>query len=186
MRPLAEAAWSWGYARSALSKSTVARWLKAAALKPHRVQRWFHSPDPEFRRKVRRVVRWYLRPPQGTSVVCVDEKTQVQILERLHPGRPLRAGQPLRVEDEYRRHGTLAILAGWDVRSGRVVLHVRRQRRDHEFLELLKTLRRHWPQGRLVIILDNLSIHTTPAVHEWLATQVWRVRFEFSPCMRPG
>jgi transposase len=181
VRALAEAARSWGYTKSALSKSTVARWLNAAVLKPHRVQRWLHSPDPDFRRKVRRVVRWYLRPPRGTRVVCVDEKTQVQILERVHPGRPLRAGQPQRVEDEYRRHGTLAILAAWDVRSGRVMLHVRRQRRGREFLELLKTVRRRWPTGRLVIILDNLSIHTTPEVQAWLRDQAGRVRFEFLP-----
>lgn len=181
LRPLAEAARSWGYTRGALSKSTVARWLKAAALKPHRVQRWLHSPDPDFRRKVRRVVRWYLRPPRGTRVVCVDEKTQVQILERLHPGRSLRAGHPVRVESEYRRHGTLAILAAWDVRRGGVVLHVRRRRRSREFLELLKTVRAHWPRGRLVIILDNLSIHTTPDIQAWLNTQDGRVRFEFLP-----
>jgi len=181
VRPLAAAVRSWGYIRSAIGKSTVARWLKAAALKPHRVQRWLHSPDPEFRRKVRRVVRWYLRPPRRTRVVCVDEKTQVQILERLHPGRPLRAGQPQRIEDEYRRHGTLAILAAWDVRSGRVVLHVRRRRRSREFVDLLNAIRRRWPQGRLVIILDNLSIHSTPEVQAWLTAQAGRVRFEFLP-----
>lgn len=91
-----------------ISKSTVGRWLKRAALKPHRVRRWLHSPDPEFRRKVRRVVRWYLRPGRRTPVVCVDEKTQVQILERLHPGRPVTPGRPARQEEHYRRHGTLA------------------------------------------------------------------------------
>jgi hypothetical protein len=89
VRPLAEAATTWGYLRGRLGKSTVARWLKQATLKPHRIQRWLHSPDPECRLKVRRVVRWCLRPPRGTRVICVDEKTQVQILERLHPGRPL-------------------------------------------------------------------------------------------------
>ena len=181
VRPLAEAATTWGYLRGRLSKSTVARWLNQAALKPHRIQRWLHSPDPEFRLKVRRVVRWYLRPPRGTRVICVDEKTQVQILERLHPGRPLAPQRPQRIEDVYRRHGTLAILAGFEVRTGRVVLHVRRQRRGQEFLALLKTLRRHWPRGRLVIVLDNLSIHTTPEVRAWLRAQQGRVRFEFLP-----
>jgi len=181
VRPLAEAATTWGYLRGRLSKSTVARWLKQAALKPHRITRWLHSPDPEFRLKVRRVVRWYLRPPRGTRVICVDEKTQVQILERLHPGRPMAAQQPQRIEDVSRRHGTLAILAGFDVRAGRVLLHVRRQRRGREFLALLQALRRHGPRGRLVIVLDNLSIHTTPEVRAWLAAQQGRVRFEFLP-----
>src|SRR2546428_2478872 len=112
LRPLAEAAGTWGYLRRPVSKSTVGRWLKRAALKPYRVRRWLHSPDPEFRLKVRRVVRWYLRPPRRTHVVCVDEKTQVQILERLHPGRPASPGRPARQEEHYRRHGVLAILAG--------------------------------------------------------------------------
>src|SRR5437879_2795479 len=97
LRPLAEAAGTWGYLRRPVSKSTVGRWLKRAALKPYRVRRWLHSPDPEFRLKVRRVVRWYLRPPRRTHVVCVDEKTQVQILERLHPGaQRVRAGRRAR------------------------------------------------------------------------------------------
>jgi transposase len=181
LRPLAEAASTWGYVHQRLSKSTAGRWLKQAALKPHRVQRWLHSPDPEFRPKLRRVVRWYLRPPRGTRVICVDEKTQVQILERLHPGRPMAARRPQRIEDVYRRHGTLAILAGFDVRSGKVLLRVRRRRRGVEFLELLKALRARWPHGRLVIVLDNLSIHTTPDVLEWLAAQHGRVLFEFLP-----
>jgi transposase len=181
LRPLAEAATTWGYIRPTVSKSTVGRWLKVAALKPHRVQRWLHSPDPDFRRKVRRVVRWYLRRRRGLRVLCVDEKTQVQVLDRLHPGRPMGPGHPERLEDQYRRHGTLAVLAGWDVRTGRVVAVVRRHRRGQEFLQLLSRLRRVWPRGRLVIILDNLSIHTTPAVRAWLAAQDGRVRFEFLP-----
>ena len=80
---------------------------------------------------------------------------------------PMRPGHLERLEDQYRRHGTLAVLAGWDVRTGRVVAVVRRRRRGQEFLQLLRRLRRVWPRGRLVIILDNLSIHTTPAVRAW-------------------
>jgi transposase len=159
----------------------VGRWLKQAALKPHRVRRWLHSPDPQFRLKVRRVVRWYLRPPRGTRVICVDEKTQVQVLERLHPGRWLAPHRPQRIDDTYRRHGTLAILAGFDVRSGEVVLVVRRRRRSREFLQLLEALRARWPRERLVIVLDNLSIHDTPEVRAWLDAQHGRVRFEFLP-----
>lgn len=181
LRPLAEAATTWGYIRPTVSKSTVGRWLKAAALKPHRIQRWLHSPDPDFRRKVRRVVRWYLRRRRGLRVLCVDEKTQVQVLDRVHPGHPMHPGHPERLEDQYRRHGTLAVLAGWDVRTGRVVALVRRRRRGQEFLQLLGRLRRVWPRGRLVIILDNLSIHTTPEVRTWVAAQDGRVRFEFLP-----
>jgi len=181
LRPLAEAAGTWGYLRRPVSKSTVGRWLKRAALKPYRVRRWLHSPDPEFRLKVRRVVRWYLRPPRRTHVVCVDEKTQVQILERLHPGRPASPGRPARQEEHYRRHGVLAILAGLHVRSGRVLARVRRRRSRREFLELLKALRGRYPHGRLVVVLDNLSIHTTPEIRAWLAAQQGRVRFEFLP-----
>src|SRR5919106_974487 len=110
--PLAEAAGTWGYLRRPVSKSTVGRWLKRAALKPYRVRRWLHSPDPDFRLKVRRVVRWYLRPPR----------------------RPVSPGRPARQEEHYRRHGVLAILAGLHVRSGRVLARVRRRRSGREFL----------------------------------------------------
>ncbi len=181
LRPLAQAAYTWGYLRGRVSKSTVGRWLNQAALKPHRIRRWLHSPDPEFRRKVRRLVRLYLRPPRGARVLCVDEKTQVQILERLHLGRPLAPRQPERLEVHYRRHGTVAILAGLDVRSGQVVGRVRRRRRHQEFLQLLQALRTRWPRGTLIIVLDNLSIHTTPQIHAWRQAQAGRVRFEFLP-----
>lgn len=181
LRPLAEAAYTWGYLRGRISKSTVGRWLSQALLKPHRVRRWLHSPDPEFRRKLQRIVRLYLRPPRGSRVLCVDEKTQVQILEHLHPGRPLAPGRPQRIAAHYRRHGTVAILAGLDVRTGQVVVRVRRRRRHQEFLELLKALRARWPRGTLILVLDNLSIHTTPEVRAWLQDQAGRVRFEFLP-----
>jgi len=181
LRPLAEAVYTWGYVRRQVSKSTVGRWLSQAALKPHRVRRWLHSPDPEFRSKLRRIVRLYLHPPRGTRVICVDEKTQVQILERLHAGRPPAPGRPQRLDAHYRRHGTVAILAGLDVRSGQVVVRVRRRRRHHEFLDLLHALRARWPRGKLMIVLDNLSVHTTPAVQAWLRAQAGRVRFEFLP-----
>lgn len=181
LRPLAEALYRWGYLHARISWSTVGRWLRQAVLKPHRVRRWLHSPDPEFRHKVRRVVRLYLHPRRGARVICVDEKTQVQVLERLHPGRPLAPGQPQRIEADYRRHGTLAVLAGLEVRSGQVVLKVRRRRRHQEFLELLQALRRRWPRGKLIIVLDNLSIHTTPELHTWLRAQAGKVRLEFLP-----
>jgi transposase len=180
VRPLAAAAVQWNFVR-AISKSTVHRWLSQADLKPHRVRRWLHSPDPDFRLKVRRVVRLYLRPPRGARVVCVDEKTQQQILERVHPTRPAAPGRPARIEQTYRRHGILAVLAGLDVRSGHVTVVVRHRRRHREFLELLQVLRRRWPRGRLIIVADNLSIHTHPNVHAWLAAQDGQVQLVFLP-----
>jgi transposase len=181
LRPLAEAAGRWRFVRQPVSKSTVGRWLQQASLKPHRVRRWLHSPDPDFRLKVRRVVRLYMNPPHGTRVICVDEKTQIQILERLHPGRPMGRGRPQRIEEHYRRHGILAVLGGWDVRKGQIVVKVRRRRRACEFLELLQAIRCRWPRGRLVIVADNLSTHKTPAIRTWIAAQAGRVRFEFLP-----
>jgi transposase len=181
LRPLAEAAVSWKYVRQSLSKSTVARWLQEADLKPHRVQRWLHSPDPDFRVKVRRICRLYRHPPRGSRVICVDEKTQIQILERLHPDRSVASGRLQRIEEHYRRHGVLAVLAGLDVRSGATVTHVRHRRRRQEFLELLKAIRCRWPRGRLIIVLDNLSVHTAPEIKAWLHEQRGRVRFVFLP-----
>ena len=180
VRPLARAAEQWNFVRS-ISKSTVHRWLSDADLKPHRVRRWLHSPDPDFRAKVRKIVRLYLHPPRGARVICADEKTQQQILERVHPARPVQPGSPTRIEQTYRRHGTLAILAGFDVRTGRVTVMVRRRRRHQEFLELLQALRRRWPRGRLIIVVDNLSIHAHPAVRVWLMAQEGRARLEFLP-----
>jgi len=180
VRALTQAAVAWGLIRS-VSKSTVQRWLSQAQLKPHRVRRWLHSPDPEFRQKVRRVVGLYVRPPRGARVICADEKTQQQILERVHPARPMTAGLPTRLEQIYRRHGVVAILAGLDVRTGQVVVRVRRRRRQQEFLELLRAVRRRWPHGKLVIVVDNLSIHTPPKVRAWVAAQAGRVRLEFLP-----
>ena len=180
VRALTQAAVAWGLIRS-VSKSTVQRWLSQAQLKPHRVRRWLHSPDPEFRKKVRRIARLYVHPPRGVRVICADEKTQQQILERVHPARPMASGRPTRWEQTYRRHGVVAILAGLDVRTGRVVVRVRRRRRQQEFLELLRALRRRWPRGILVIVVDNLSIHTPPKVSAWVAAQAGRVRLEFLP-----
>lgn len=180
IRPLARAAVQWGFVRS-ISRSTVHRWLSQADLKPHRVRRWLHSPDPQFRRKVRNIVRLYLRPPRGARVLCVDEKSQRQILEHLHPARPMQPGGPTRLEQTYRRHGIVAVLAGLDIRSGHVIPLVRRRRRHQEFLDLLQALRRRWPRGGLIVVVDNLSIHTPPHVQTWLAAQQGRVRLEFLP-----
>lgn len=180
VRPLARAATEWSFVRS-ISKSTVHRWLSQADLKPHRVRRWLHSPDPEFRAKVRRIVRLYLRPPRGTRVVSVDEKTQQQILEAVHPARPMRPGRPTRIEQTYRRHGVVATLAGLDVRTGQVTLVVRHRRRHQEFLDLLGTLRRRWPRGRLIIVADNLSIHTHPNVRAWVTDPQYGVQLVFLP-----
>lgn len=180
VRPLAQAAAQWGFVRS-ISKSTVQRWLSQVDLKPHRVRRWLHSPDPEFRRKVHTIVRLYLRPPRGGRVICVDEKSQRQVLEHLHRVRPMRPGVPTRIEQTYRRHGIVAVLAGFDVRTGKVTHLVRRRRRHQEFLELLQVLRRRWPKGRLIVVVDNLSIHTHSNVKSWLAGQRGQVRLEFLP-----
>jgi len=180
VRPLARAAPEWSFVRS-ISKSTVHRWLSQADLKPHRVRRRLHSPDPEVRAKVRRIVRLSWRPPRGARVVCVDEKTQQQILEAIHPPRPMRPGAPTRIEQTYRRPGNVATLAGLDVRTGQITLVVRRRRRHQEFLDLLQALHRRWPRGRLIIVADNLSIHTHPAVAAWVATQQGRVQLVFLP-----
>jgi transposase len=180
IRPLARAAMQWGFVRR-ISKSTVHQWLSDADLKPHRVRRWLHSPDPDFRAKLRRVVRLYLRPPRGARVICADEKTQQQILERLYPTRPMQPGRPTRIEQTYRRHGVVAVLAGLDVRTGHVTLVVRPHRRHQEFLQLLVRLRRSWPKGRLLVVVDNLSIHTHSHFADWLRSQQGRVQLVFLP-----
>ncbi len=118
LRPLVQAAVQWGLIR-AISKSTVHRWLSQAEVKPHRVRRWLHSLDPEFRRKLQRIVRLYLHSPRGARVLCVDEKCQRQIQEHLHPVRPLAPGTTVRIEQTYRRTGQWPSSRGWMSEAGR-------------------------------------------------------------------
>jgi hypothetical protein len=123
-----------------LSKTEIRRILRDEQLRPHRVRMWLHSPDPGFRRKVRAICDLYCQPPKRATVLCIDEKTGMQALERTHPFRPARPGRDGRLEFEYKRHGTRALIAAFDTQTGRVFARCGRKRREKDLLRFMEAL----------------------------------------------
>jgi transposase len=164
-----------------LSKSTVQRILTQAHLKPHRLERYLASDDPDFESKAADIIGLYLDPPQPAAVFCVDEKTAIQALDRLDPVLPLSPGRAERHGFEYYRHGTLSLYAALDVKTGKVEGKTAKRHTSAEFIvflwELVKKAR--WAK-QIHIVLDNLSAHKTKAVEEFLE-QNPKVRFHFTP-----
>ncbi len=164
-----------------LSKSTVQRILAQAKLKPHRLERYMASDDPDFEAKAADVIGLYLNPPQHAAVFCVDEKTAIQALDRLDPVLPLSPGRAERHGFEYYRHGTLSLYAALDVKTGRVEGQTARRHTSAEFISFVTALvsKARWAR-EIHIVLDNLSAHKTAAVQEFLAANP-KVRFHFTP-----
>lgn len=164
-----------------LSKSTVQRIWARARLKPHRLERYMASPDPEFETKAADIIGLYLNPPQHAAVFCVDEKTAIQALDRKDPRLPLSPGRAERQGFEYYRHGTLSLYAALNVKSGKVKGRTAARHTSTEFVNFLTGLVRHARWAREIhIILDNLSAHKTAAVEAFLEKHP-KVRFHFTP-----
>jgi transposase len=156
---------------SAMSDHSVRRIWRAFGLKPHRSESFKLSKDPMFVEKVRDIVGLYLDPPQKAVVLCVDEKSQTQALERSQPVLPLRPGQPERRAHDYVRHGTLSLFAAYDAATGRVLARCHRQHRHQEFLKFLEGIDETYPEEpgtELHLILDNYATHKVPKVQRWL------------------
>ena len=152
-----------------LSQSTVSRIWRAFGLKPHRSETFKLSPDPLFIEKVHDVVGLYLDPPEHAMVLCVDEKSQVQALERTQPVLPMRFGQVEKNTWDYVRHGTTTLFAALDTATGHVIGSVRRRHRTQEFLKFLKKIDAEVPDHLDVhLVLDNYTTHKTEAVKRWL------------------
>jgi transposase len=167
--------------RSGLSQSTVSRIWRAFGLQPHRAETFKLSTDPQFIEKVRDVVGLYLDPPERALVLCVDEKSQIQALDRSQPILPLLPGVPERRTHDYLRHGTTSLFAALDVASGRVFRQLHRRHRAEEFAKFLRHLDREVPEGLDVhLILDNYATHKTPAIKRWLAAHP-RFELHFTP-----
>jgi len=143
-----------------LSESTLWRVLNHAEIRPHRHQMWMHSPDPLFKEKVTEICELYLNPPDGALVLCVDEKSGMQILERRFASRPARPGKPARREREYKRGGTLCLFAAFEVHSGRVFARVCEGRTHWDTGCFMQELAQHFPDRSIHIIWDNLNTHT--------------------------
>lgn len=152
----------------------------SAGLKPHLSRTYKVSKDPEFANKVRDVVGLYLNPPTNAVVLSVDEKTQIQALERTQLPLPLRSGRATRHTHDYKRHGVLDLYAALEVATGKVVHQCTERHTAVEFLAFMKKVVRAFPRRELHVILDNSSSHSTPAVKEWLAAHP-RVKFHYTP-----
>jgi transposase len=155
---------------SGLSATTVHRILAEGKLRPHKVEYWCgRSPDPEFEAKQAAILGLYLDPPQNALVLCVDEKSQIQALDRTQAELPMRSGEPRRLTATYKRNGTTCLLAALCVHDGEVTARCR-DRNDHvSFLAFLKALYRKYPRRQLYVICDNLSTHKHKDVKEWAA-----------------
>lgn len=151
-----------------VSDSMVQRILRDADLRPHRQKMWLTSHDDEFRQKRDDVLHVYYDAPLDEHIICVDEKTGMQALERRFADIPLQRGQPVRREFEYIRHGTLALMGAFDVRAGKLFGFVSEDHDALTFVDLLDVVNTCYPQGRGHIICDNLSAHDTDDVLDWL------------------
>jgi transposase len=162
------------------SHNTVARVWRDHDLKPWRTETFKFSTDPQLEAKIRDVVGLYLHPPQRAIVVCVDEKSQIQALDRTAPNLPLRPGSPERRTHDDVRHGTTTLFAALEVATGRVTDQCFQRHRHTEFLAFLKLVAKAYPRRQLHLVLDNYGTHTHPKVTAWLATHP-RVHLHFTP-----
>ncbi len=159
--------------------STIHRIWQAFGLQPHRVETFKLSGDPFFVEKVRDIVGLYLAPPERALVLCVDEKSQVQALDRTQPLLPLRPGQPERRSHDYKRHGTTTLFAALDIASGEVIGRCFPRHRAKEFLAFLRTIEANIPDDLDVhLVMDNYATHKTPAIRKWFARHPrWHIHF---------
>jgi transposase len=164
-----------------MSQSAVSRIWRAFGLKPHQAESFKLSPDPQFIDKVRDIVGLYLNPPDAAVVFCVDEKTQIQALDRTAPVFPLLPGTPERRTHDYVRNGTTNLYAALDVASGNVISDLTSRHRAEEFRRFLNLIDRNVPSHLDVhVVVDNSSTHKTPAIQRWLVRHP-RFTLHFTP-----
>lgn len=157
--------------------STFHRIWKAFSLQPHRSETFKLSTDPPFVEKVRDIVGLYMAPPDHALVLCVDEQSQIQALDRSQPLLPMRPGQPERRTHDYKRHGTTSLFAALDIATGKVIGKCYPRHRPREFLSFLRQIDAAVPAGLDVhLVMDNYATHKTPKIHAWLARRPhWQV-----------
>jgi transposase len=167
--------------RCGMSQSAVSRIWRAFALQPHRSETFKLSRDPLFIEKVRDIVGLYLNPPERALVLCVDEKAQIQALDRTQPLLPMRPGQVERRTHDYERHGTTSLFAALEMASGKVIGECHRRHRSVEFRQFLDTVEAATPAELDVhLILDNYGTHKTPLIQRWLVRHP-RYHLHFTP-----
>jgi len=168
-------------ARLGISFATVARIWRKWNIQPHRIETFKFSTDPELRPKIRDVVGLYLDPPAGAVVVSVDEKSQIQAMDRTQLGLPLRPGLPARQTHDYVRHGTTTLFAALEIATGKISADACYPRHSNvEFLAFLKRVAKAHPRVKLHVICDNYATHTHPNIKAWLAKNP-RITLHFTP-----
>jgi transposase len=163
------------------SQSTIGRIWRAFGLQPHRTDTFKLSPDPLLIEKIRDIVGLYVNPPEHAVVLCVDEKSQIQALDRTQPLLPMQPGQPERRTHDYRRHGTTSLFAALDIKTGKVLAETHRRHRSIEFRQFLDQIDEVVPpELDIHLVMDNYGTHKTPMIHRWLAKRP-RVHVHFTP-----
>jgi transposase len=168
---------------SGLNQNAIVRIWRAFGLKPHLQENFKLSTDPFFVEKVRDIVGLYVNPPEKTRavVLCVDEKSQVQALDRSQPVLPMKPGQAERLTHDYYRHGTTSLFAALDIATGKVIARCQQQHRQQEFLRFLNQIERTVPTGlEIHLVLDNYATHKTPKVAAWFQKRP-RYHLHFTP-----
>jgi len=166
---------------SGLTQTAISRIWRAFALQPHRTKTFKLSTDPLFIDKVRDVVGLYMNPPDRALVLCADEKSQIQALDRTQPIFPLRPGLPEGRTHDYRRNGTTSLFAALDIQTGKVIGKCFKRHRAIEFKKFLTVIDKEVPRELDVhLVLDNYATHKTPAIHRWLAKRP-RFHLHFTP-----
>ena len=163
-----------------ISHATIARIWHRFGVQPWRAETFKFSTDPQLEAKIRDVVGLYLHPPDKAVVLCVDEKPQIQALERTAPILPVRPGHPEAASFDYVRHGTTTLFAALEVATGRVTEACTERHRHQEFLAFLRQVARAYPRRELHVVVDNLSTHSHPVVRAWLQRHP-RVQLHFTP-----
>jgi transposase len=168
-----------------ISPSSVQRIWRAHGLQPHRMRQFKLSNDPQFAAKLRDIVGLYVDPPTHAVVLSVDEKSQIQVLDRTQPGLPLKRGRFGTMTHDYKRNGTTTLFAALDVLQGRVIGRCMQRHRHQEFIRFLNTIEAEVPAGKLVhAIVDNYAAHKHPKVLQWLGRHP-RWTFHFTPASMP-
>jgi|SRR5579863_5487123 len=167
--------------KTGLSQSTISRIWRAFGLQPHRVEHWKLSKDPLFVEKVRDIVGLYMDPPERALLLCVDEKSQIQALDRTQPILPIMPGVPERRGHDYKRHGTSSLFAALNATTGKVIGSMHSRHRSIEFKRFLQKIDAEVPSELDVhLILDNYATHKTPAITRWLLAHP-RFHLHFTP-----
>jgi transposase len=166
--------------RVGVSATTVLRIWREHKIQPFRTRGFKFSTDPELVGKVTDVVGLYLHPPEKAVVLCVDEKSQIQALDRTQPLLPMRPGQVERRTHDYVRHGTATLFAALDVATGEVTGRTYARHRHQEFLKFLQLVAKRYPRGQVHMVLDNYRTHKHPVVQAWLHTHP-RIHLHFTP-----